>query len=111
MKLICATERTARNFPYSHTTGGIPIVPLAVKNKGLNEYNYAEGKSFLFNWDLEIEARNPDAAGVLVEFGIEPTTAAFLLASVIPGLIAIDFNPHASDNVLAATIADLIHRA
>ena len=64
----------------------------------------------MYKWDLEIEAHNPEAAKVLEEFGLQPTTAAFLLGSIVPGLIAIEFNPHATDNVLAATIADIIER-
>ena len=64
----------------------------------------------MYKWDLEIEAHNPEAVKVLDEFGLQPTTAAFLLGSIVPGLIAIEFNPHASDNMLAATIADIIER-
>ena len=87
----------------------IPIVPLAVKNKGLSEYNFEQNAQFLMAWDLEIEARNPGALKVVVEYGMDPTTVAFLLSGVAT-LIAQEFNPHASDNVLAATIADIVDR-
>ena len=51
----------------------VPIVALNVAGKG---YNFEDMAQYLTHLDTELERRNPGAAAVLREYGLDPVDAA-----------------------------------
>ena len=91
---------------YTAITHDVPIVALNIANS--YPYNYADAESFLMHFDEEIDIANPGAAQLLIDMGIDPVDVAWRLSDCLPNIISTDFNPNASENVLQASLVDLV---
>ena len=84
---------------------GIPIVAVTVASKG---YDFAQAGQLMLHLDTMLEAGSPGASKVLDEVGVDLKAAAWKLSSTVPNVIAVPFNPSASQNAIAAAVLDLI---
>eukprot|EP00299_Pterocystis_sp_00344_P012858 c6233_g1_i1.p1 GENE.c6233_g1_i1~~c6233_g1_i1.p1 ORF type:complete len:358 (-),score=93.37 c6233_g1_i1:21-1094(-) len=86
---------------YTAIKNRIPIVTVNIQHK---MYDYAIAKDFLERLDVLLE---PHHVQVLQDNGFDVTDVAYELSQVIPWIISIEVNPHASDLILQAQIQTL----
>ena len=67
----------------------------------------ANALALMTHLDTALDGQNPGASRLLEYVGIELTTAAWKLSSVIPNVISVTFNPSGSKNNIQAAVLDL----
>jgi len=85
----------------------VPIVGVSLAVGGHEMYRFEQAPSFLAHLERTLEQANPGASSVLTRANVALGYASRLLASTIPEIISIQFNPSASRNMLAASVADV----
>jgi len=85
----------------------VPIVGVSLAIGRHEMYKFELAPAFLAHLERTLEQSNPGASGVLTRANVELGYASRLLASTIPEIISIQFNPSASRNMLAASVADV----
>ena len=85
----------------------VPIVALRIRGKG---YDYGKTTKQLTFLDTELDRLNPGACATLLEHGVEPAVAAFTLSKVVPNIISIELDSSASENMLEATLKDVMEQ-
>jgi hypothetical protein len=85
----------------------VPIVGVSLAVGGLEMYKFELAPAFLAHLERTLEQANPGASGVLTRANVDLRYASRLLASTIPEIISIQFNPSSSRNMLAASVADV----
>jgi len=86
----------------------VPIVGVSLAVGGHEMYKFELAPSFLTHLERTLEQANPGASGVLTRANVDLSYASRLLGSTIPEIISIQFNPSASRNMLAASVADVV---
>ena len=85
----------------------IPIVGISI-DSGPFQYRFEESASFLKALDTQLDTRNPGATQLLVENNLEPLDVAWQLSCTLPKIISVGFNRNASQNILSASIGDIV---
>ena len=85
----------------------IPIVPVTLTT-GQHSYDFAASSRFLQSLGTELEKRNPGAAKLLLDNGVDVVDCAHKLSAVIPNIISVDFNPSGSRNNIMACLLDVV---
>ena len=62
----------------------------------------------MLHLDTMLDEANPGASKVLAEQGIDLKQTAWKISSTIPNVISVSFNPSGSQNVIMASVIDLI---
>ena len=86
----------------------IPIVGVSLTTGGY-AYDFAAAAELLQTLERSLNQANPGALELLAKNDINVDDLTWKLSSTIPEMISVGFNPSASKNVLAATIADIVH--
>lgn len=84
----------------------VPIIGVCIR--GANMYDFGDAYNFLTHLDTQLEERNPGASALLKEHGVDMVDAAYKLSNRVPKVISVEFNTHASRNVLDASLDDII---
>ena len=84
----------------------VPIV--AVRVAGNHPYEFDVAQRFLDDFEVELDRKNPGASAVLTREDINPADLGRELRKKIPMIIARDFAPAASANVLEAQLEDIV---
>ena len=88
----------------------IPIIVVKILNGG---FDYAEARSFVLNLEQEMTRLNPSGLNLLHEhFGSDLSELASVCTEVLDASDggSIVFDPHAGDNVMIATMKDVIEK-
>ena len=85
----------------------IPIVCVSLVS-GAFAYDHVAAGLYLEALDTELEARNPGASRLLIDQGFDLAEVAATLSCTLPSVISTAFNPSASQNILAASITDIV---
>ena len=68
-------------------------------------YDFGDAQSFMDNFELELERRNPGASATLAGQGVSVFDMGRALREHIPFIISRTYEPHASETVLAAQLS------
>lgn len=85
----------------------VPIVGVSLVVGSVDKYKFDAAPAFLTHLERTLEQANPGASSVLTRANVELSYASRLLAPTIPEVISIAFDPSASRNMLAASVADV----
>ena len=88
----------------------VPIVGVSLTS-GPFPYRFTEAASFLKALDSELDICNPGALQLLIANKLEPLDVAWQLSCTLPEIISIGFDRSASQNMLGASISDIVEAA
>jgi len=84
---------------------GVPIVAVRVEGK---KYKFEDAVEYLKFLDQTLDSKNPGACQLLRDNGADPVDIAWKLSQIVPFIIAIDFDPFASGNMMNGFLSDLV---
>ena len=90
---------------YTAVTNDVPIVALHVADRN---YDFHSALDLLEHLDTELDRRNPGAAEMLLDFGVDILDVAYRLSETLPNIISGSFNPYASRLGIQAAVMDLV---
>ena len=89
---------------WCQANGNFDADKVAAHNAAVNGYNHDDDTR---NGILSAVGLAADAPALLRANGLEPVEAAYVLSSVVPNIISVEWNSSASHHVLTATLVDL----